>query len=227
MSMEVKTDEKNLQACVILVHGLARSARSMNKMANALQRTRYNVVNLDYPSRHHPIEYLAENYFPPAIRQCGNQKIHFVTHSMGGVLVRYYLSQHKLPKLGHVVMLSPPNQGSEVVDKLGELWAFEALNGPAGKQLTTKNGLPNQLGAVDYPVGVITGDKSINLILSMLIPGTDDGKVSVERAKVEGMVDFLVVPHTHPLIMRSDHVIEQTLYFLRHKMFIKEGVAND
>jgi hypothetical protein len=139
---------------------------------------------------------------------------------MGGILVRYYLVHHSLDELGHVVMLSPPNKGSEVVDKLGTFPGFFSLNGPAGQQLSTSDSsLPNTLGSVNYPVGVITGNKSINLILSMLIPGDDDGKVSIERAKLDGMSDFLVVPNTHPMIMRSDDVIKQTIYFLQRGNF--------
>ncbi|KPJ94425.1 MAG: acetyltransferase [Gammaproteobacteria bacterium SG8_11] len=212
---------------VILVHGLARSHRSFTKVAKALEKNGYPVVNINYPSRKHHIEALADEYLSSAVKTCqadGAQRIHFVTHSMGAILVRYYLNQYTLDELGHVVMLSPPNQGSEVVDKLKAFPGFYALNGPAGQQLgTSKNSLPNRLGAVDYPVGVITGNRSINPILSLLIPGKDDGKVSVERAKIQGMSDFLVVPHTHPMIMNSREVIRQTQYFLRSgKFFVSQ-----
>jgi hypothetical protein len=139
---------------------------------------------------------------------------------MGGILVRYYLAQRRPAELGRVVMLSPPNQGSELVDSLGKLPGFLAINGRAGRQLgTSPDSVPNRLGPVSYPVGVITGNRSINLILSRLIPGEDDGKVSIRRARVEGMSDFLVVPHTHPMIMNSDLVIRQTSQFLRRGRF--------
>lgn len=211
--------------CVILLHGLARSSSSFTKMEEELNATGYNVINVDYPSRKQTIETLSNGYISKAVAQCkanNTEKIHFVTHSMGGILARHYLSQHSLDELGHVVMLSPPSQGSEIVDKLGDIPGFYALNGPAGQQLnTSEESLPNSLGPVDYPVGIITGNKSINLILSMLIPGDDDGKVSIERAKLEGMTDFLVVPHTHPMIMRSDEVIRQT------KLFLQQGTFDD
>ena len=209
--------------CVILLHGLARSSNSFTKMEQELESIGYHVINVDYPSRKQTIETLSNHYISKAIIECKAKKarkIHFVTHSMGGILVRHYLSLHTLDELGHIVMLSPPNQGSEVVDKLLNFPGFYALNGPAGQQLSTSNeSLPNTLGPVDYPVGIITGNKSINLILSMLIPGDDDGKVSIERAKLEGMADFLVVPHTHPMIMRSDEVIKQTMNFLQKGAF--------
>lgn len=211
--------------CVVLLHGLARSSSSFTKMEKALVTEGYTVVNVDYPSRHHAIEPLANQYVGNAIKQCHSKhlkRIHFVTHSMGGILIRYYLANHQLNTLGRVVMLSPPNKGSEVVDKLGDFPGFYALNGPAGQQLgTSKESLPNRLKPIDYPVGIITGNRSINLILSTLIPGDDDGKVSIQNAKLAGMTDFLVVPHTHPMIMRSDEVIRQTMHFLQHTVFDK------
>lgn len=208
---------------VILVHGLARSHRSFTKMAKALDKNGYTIVNVNYPSRKQHIETLANEYLSKAVKSCkdnGAQRIHFITHSMGAILARYYLNQYTLGELGHVVMLSPPNQGSEVVDKLKTFPGFYALNGPAGQQLgTSKNSLPNRLGAVDYPVGVITGNRTINPILSLLIPGENDGKVSIERAKVLGMSDYLVVPHTHTMIMHSDRVINSTISFIQDGRF--------
>ncbi|NOZ54259.1 MAG: alpha/beta fold hydrolase [Gammaproteobacteria bacterium] len=215
--------------CVVLLHGLARSSRSFSAMENALSEAGYHVINVDYPSRKHVIESLAEDYVTKAIAKCRSvltEKIHFVTHSMGGILVRYYLANYSLDSLGHVVMLSPPNQGSEVVDKLGNFPGFYVLNGPAGQQLgTLAKSLPNKLGPVDYSVGVITGNKSINLILSTIIPGDDDGKVSIERAKVAGMSDYLVVPHTHPMIMSSKEVIRQTIGYLQNGKFYRKSAT--
>jgi len=118
-------------------------------------------------------------------------------------------------------MLAPPNEGSEVADKLGDLSLYKWINGPAGNELgTDKNSVPNQIGPAHFPVGVIAGDRSINWINSLfLIPGRNDGKVSVERAKLAGMSDFLVVHATHPFIMRNDEVIRQTIKFLQTGTF--------
>lgn len=139
---------------------------------------------------------------------------------MGGILVRHYLSKNHLENLGRVVMLSPPNQGSEAVDRLSSVPGFYFLNGPSGRQLgTLKNSLPKKLGPANFEVGIITGSRSINLFLSWLIPRKDDGKVSIESAKLEGMTDFLVLPHTHVFIMKSDGVIDQILYFLKKGRF--------
>ncbi len=139
---------------------------------------------------------------------------------MGGIIVRYLATQDIPFEIGCVVMLSPPNKGSEVVDTLGGLWLFKAINGPAGLQLSTRNdSLPNTLGKPEFELGIITGNKSINLILSSMIEGVDDGKVSIESARLEGMKDFLVIEATHPFIMKNNTAIEQTKYFLKNARF--------
>jgi len=206
--------------CVILLHGLARSANAMNKLADALSHD-YHVINQDYPSRKYPINKLANDTIPKALAQChSTSSIHFVTHSMGGILVRAYLQQHTIANLKHVVMLGPPNQGSEVVDKLGGLSAFQWLNGPAGSQLgTDSNSVPMQLGKAEFDVGIIAGNRSINVLLSQLISGPNDGKVAVERTKLTGMNDHLVMPVTHPLMMRNNAVIQQVKHYLKHGRF--------
>jgi pimeloyl-ACP methyl ester carboxylesterase len=155
-----------------------------------------------------------------AIRRAPDRRVHFVTHSFGGIVLRYYLKERPLPSLGRVVMLSPPNGGSELADLLGRIPLVRKAAGPNRPRLGTDPGsLPARLGAIDFDLGVITGDRSINPLFSALIPGPDDGFVAVERAKIGGMSDFLVVPRTHAFIMRSREVIEQTLKFLRDGSF--------
>jgi hypothetical protein len=211
------------QEYVILLHGLCRTSRSMVPMERALTAAGYHVLNLDYPSRTAAIEKLSDDAIGRAVAGCqkaGATKIHFVTHSLGGILVRSYFSRYSIPNLGRVVMLGPPNQGSEVVDKLGSWWAFQKLNGPAGKELgTDKNSTPNKIGPANFCVGVIAGDRSINWINSLLIPGRDDGKVSIERTKLAGMTDHIVIHAAHPFLMRNRTAIRQTIYFLHTGRF--------
>ncbi len=208
--------------CVLLLHGLARSSYSMANLENALLRNNFNVVNIDYPSRRDAIDILANNAIPPALEQCEGDDIHVVTHSMGAILLRQYFSEHDVETLKRVVMLGPPNQGSEVVDALGSMPGFYWLNGEAGLQLGTgKHSLPNMLGAADFDVGIIAGNKSINWILSLIIPGPDDGKVSIERTKLSGMNDHIVMPVTHTFMMKKDSVIHQVIFYLREGKFDK------
>lgn len=208
---------------VILLHGLARSKGSMETMQAALIEKGYGTCNIEYPSRGHGIEELAQTYVLPKIRECLSDKdvrLSFVTHSMGGIIVRSLMQKESFKNLNAVIMLSPPNQGSEIVDKLGGNWLFDWINGPAGNQLGTDDmSMPNRLGAAKFKLGIITGNSTINPINSLLIPGPDDGKVSIERAKLSGMSDFLVVPVSHPFIMKNDEVIRQTLYFLDNYRF--------
>jgi len=220
--IEPKTGAKTSD-CVILLHGLGRTSHSMKKLEKSLSFQGYRVINLNYPSTKYSIEFLAEETLGKAIEQCNKtspSKIHFVTHSMGGIIVRYYLKHHKLSNLGRVVMLSPPNQGSELVNHLKDSFIFKKINGPAAQQLGTgKDSIPLKLGAVDFELGVITGKRSLNPLNSIILPGADDGAVSVEGAKVASMKDFIVLPHSHAFIMRSKDTIEQVLHFLKYGKF--------
>lgn len=208
---------------VILLHGLARSSSSMNKLQAALTGQGYHVLNISYPSRSADIPTLSETTLGAALQDptlTPRHRIHFVTHSLGGILVRYYFSHHTDPRLGRVVMLGPPNQGSQVVDKIGTWWAFRKINGPAGRQLgTASNSLPNRLGPVTFELGIIAGNRSINWINSAMIPGPDDGKVSIENTKIQGMKDHIVIQASHPFLMKNPHAIHLTLTFLAHGAF--------
>jgi len=202
--------------CVILLHGLARTSKSMLPLEEQLRAQGYVVINEDYPSREFPIATLVEKTIAPALAKCRQypiNSINFVTHSLGGILVRYYLSHQKIPELKRVVMLAPPNKGSHVVDNLKNLPPFGWLNGPAGKELGTDSmSLPNSLGAADFDLGVIAGTTSINLLLSLYLPNPDDGKVSVENTKIDGI--------SHPSIMKDEAAIAQTIHYLHHGTFL-------
>lgn len=209
---------------VIVLHGLARSAAAMKPLAQALHAEGYVVNNLDYPSATMTVEQLVEAHLRPAVdaaTRAGATRLHWVGHSMGAILVRQYLAAYGAPaQMGRVVMIGPPNRGSELVDTLGWLPPFRWINGPAGYQLgTAPDSLPNRLGPATVPVGVIAGTRSYNPIYSALIAGPDDGKVSVHSTQLEGMQDFLVLPVNHTFMMRDAEVIRQTLHFLREGRF--------
>lgn len=211
---EVKSD----QQCVVLLHGMARTARSMKSMAVALHKAEFLTVNIGYPSRHHEADTLTELAVGQGLRDCkarSSLPAAFVTHSLGGILLRYHMEKYPETRIGRVVMLGPPNQGSQVVDRLKNMPGFTAFNGPVGRRLgTERSDLPRSLGKVKFDLGVIAGTRSINPILSQLLPNPDDGKVSVANTRVDGMCDFIRLPVTHALMMKNRRVFTQTVSFL-------------
>ena len=204
---------------VVLLHGLFRSERSMRPLAARLEAEGYDVHNLDYPSlRGSPDELESEIEAPLAGCCAAAPRLHFVTHSLGGILLRGVLARHEPDNLGRVVMLAPPNHGSELVDLLGDSLAF--VLGPTGRELGTKpESLPNRLPRPDYPLGVIAGTWSINPIGSWVLPGASDGTVSVTSTWLEGMSDFAAVPATHTFILRSAAAADRVVEFLRDGRF--------
>ncbi len=211
--------------CIILLHGLGRTRFSMSRLGNTLEKQGYRVVNAGYCSQCRRIEDLADTVIPKSLQQCidyGADSIHFVTHSMGGLLLRYYLSLHRIEKLGHTVMLAPPNHGSEVADKLRNNVLYRIINGPAGLQLgTDANSLPAQLGTADFSLGIIIGNRHtiFDRYFASLLPKPNDGKVSAASARLQGMQDFLVTDANHTTIMNDPTVIEHIRCFLKKGAF--------
>lgn len=203
--------------CVLLVHGLGRTSKSMWILSLALERHGYSTVLIDYPSTKADIDTLAQRAFATAFEQC-SQTTHVVTHSMRGILARLWLADHRPANLGRVVMLSPPNQGSEIIDTFGDYEWFQILNGPAAQSLST-TGRVIDLAPAQFPLGVIAGSQSTNPLFSYLIPGADDGKVSVTSTKLAHMDDHITLPVTHTFMMNDPTVIKQIIHFLRNGMF--------
>ena len=207
---------------VVLVHGLGRSPASMAILGSRLESEGYRVVRFGYPSTNEPLDALVADLESEVGQCCGAdaETVHFVTHSMGGVLVRAFLAERPQVHRGRVVMLSPPSQGSEIVDAFGTTPLLRSLLGPAGSRLgTDAAGIARQLPPIRFSVGIITGDRSLNPLTSWLIPGPDDGKVGVDRARLDGAADFLVLPTTHTFIMNRLDVAEETAHFLRQGRF--------
>jgi triacylglycerol lipase len=212
---------------LVVVHGLGCTARSMAPVARAAQRRGYRVLNLGYASRTARVADLAEHVahaigeFAPEV-----PALDFVTHSLGGILIRAAVSAGILPleRVRRVVMLAPPNRGSEAADFVTRFPLIAHPIGPALAELGVGDAsFPLRLPPVSFECGVIAGTRSVNPILSRSIPGADDGKVALSRASVGGVRDFLAVPHSHPFIMRPRMVHEQIFHFLEHGTFARSA----
>lgn len=224
-SHSIKQPPAGRKECVILMHGLGRSFLSMEFIERALMHHGYAVLNLDYASTRKSITDIALDDTAKAVSTCkrkGYERIHFVTHSMGGIVVRRYLQDYQLPEGSRIVMLAPPNQGSELMD-----WAVDAfprlsrLAGPGASQLRTGGQtLLARLSPVSAEVGIIIGNTSWNPYFSNILPGKDDGKVTVERARLAEMTDFLIAACNHTTILVKPMIRRQVVSFLEHGRFI-------
>jgi pimeloyl-ACP methyl ester carboxylesterase len=210
---------------VVLLHGLARTDLSMQPLEGPLLAAGFEVRNIHYPSMDGSPDELV-TFLDGELSACcaAAGKMHFVTHSLGGILARAYLARRRPDNLGRVVMLAPPNQGSEFVDVLGDLPLFEWIMGPTAVELGTDGqSLPNRLPPPDFELGVIAGSGSVNPLGEFVIAGDSDGTVSVESTQLAGMSDFVLVPASHTFIMYSEEVSAQVVAFLRGGHFLPEA----
>lgn len=195
----------------------------MEPMERFLETGGYRVLNPGYPSRTGAVETLAERHLLPWLAELELQcpgKLHLVTHSLGGILARVALARMRPANLGRVVMLAPPNRGSELVDRFGSRGWFRLLHGPAGSQLGTgRNDLPRRQGQVDFELGVIAGSGHFLQPGSWFLPHPNDGKVSVLSTRIAGMKEHLVIPASHTFLMARPEVQAHTLQFLRTGSF--------
>lgn len=208
---------------VVLLHGLGRTSASMRKFQRSLVRAGFRTLNLDYPSRRHDIAALADQVGPIIERFAAKLtgRLHLVTHSMGGLVARALIHHRRPARLGRVVMLAPPNQGSEIADLLGGTRTYRRIFGPAGAQLGTlgAGAMADLLGPVDYELGIIAGTRALDPLGWAALPKPNDGKVTVAATKLAGMADHIALPATHTFIMRDPAVIAASIHFLREGCF--------
>ena len=216
----------NAEECVILLHGLGTSSRSMRPIERFLKKHGYTVYNISYPSTRYSVEELCSRVVVPEIQKImtKHDTLHFVTHSMGGIVVRYILTEHDLP-CKSIVMLCPPNRGSELSDTLKSTigWLYRMVMGPAGQQLGTDSAsIIPKLQRLHCKVGVIAGDKSWEPYFSWIFPEKNDGKVTVSETRLQEMSDFVVLHHTHTFMMNNRDTQEHILHFIRYGRFHRE-----
>ena len=206
---------------VVLLHGLGRGPWGMKLLEWRLEHAGYRVRSIGYDTRSATIESAAASVHDQVQACCAAAtRVHFVTHSLGGLVLRALLARHPLPNAGRAVLLAPPNRGSELVDRLGDGPLIRLTLGPLAPQLgTDAHGLPSTLPPPAIPFGVIAGDRWLNPVGAWLLPGPHDGTVSVASTRLDGMSDHLVVPHTHTFIMNSRRVARAVRRFLETERF--------
>lgn len=209
--------------CVVLLHGLGRTRLSMWWVGRWLRKHGFAVVNVGYPALRYPVQELADRYLPPALAACdaaSGRPVHFVTHSLGAIVLRQYLQNHPPPAQSRAVMLAPPNRGSEIADELRDLGPYRRFLGPSGQQLgTDEHGLPGTLGPVEIEIGIVAGRRNVMPLLGRYLPGESDGKVTVRSTALEEMEDFLVVDAGHTFIMYHPTVLRAVVRFLESGSF--------
>jgi triacylglycerol lipase len=209
---------------LVMLHGWTTGYDNMREARKRFSRAGYHVVNLRYPVRTTPPEILIKDHIKPGIaKHCTDpgRKIHFLTQSLGGVLLRDYLKTDRPANLGRVVMLAPPNNGIEIIDRLGHRRSFAKFFGPTALALETgEKGWPRRLGKADFPLGIIMGDTRVGIpITSRMLPGPDDGIVSLESGKLEGMQQLIRVRAVHTALPTDQEALCQAQHFLEEGKF--------
>lgn len=216
-------------ASVVLLHGISRTPRSMRMLERCLTVEGYRTANWGYASRTHDLGVIADQLAPKLADFAEGERgpVHLVTHSMGGLVARVLLARSRPRWLGRVVMLAPPNQGSEVADMFAAFPPYRWWFGPAGAQLVTRRDAKTAglFGPIDYELGIIAGRRSLYPAASALLPRPNDGRVSVAATAIEGMADHIVLPTSHPMIVRDRAATEQVIAFLRDGRFSRSNAS--
>ena len=207
---------------VVLLHGLGRTRISMWLLASRLEDAGFRVYRIGYRSLDRSPDEIIDAISRQIDECCTGHlgELHLVGHSLGGLLIRAYLQENRIPHLGRVVLIGTPNQGAELVDRFRNNCLLSLL-GPTTAALGSGSGsLPGRLSKPYYPVGVIAGVIQGDWNDHWL-EGPDDGLISVEATRLEGMTDFIQVDSGHSMMRYNSEVARQTIEFLRTGRFLR------
>ena len=227
---------------VVLLHGLLNRPVMMKWFEVELKQEGYNVVNWGYPSRSKTVEEDARDLDSALAKIKETDTLHFVGFSLGGLIARYYLTHYpparegpvsnatgmsgvRPPKhMGRLVLIGPPNHGSERIEQLYPYGWFRKIWGSTTTwQLRASNKeFFNECGIPACPFGIIAGGKGDDEGYSSVLPGDDDGAVSVESAKLPGAVDFILLHHRHTFLLFGRDTVKNTVAFLNRGKFIHD-----
>jgi len=208
---------------VVLLHGLGRTPASLWGAQAYLEIRGFSTLNLSYPSRRASVDDHAAK-LASRVKSFAEKvgDVHFLTHSMGGLVAWALIARERPKNLGKVVMLAPPLGGSEIADFIATQPFLRKLFGPAIEDLTCSA----QRGPIDFPLGVIAGDRTLNPLLSyFFLRGPNDGKVTVARTRLPGLADHLCLPVSHPLLPWDGEALRQAVAFFREGAFSRGGAG--
>lgn len=206
---------------VVLVHGIGRSHQSFAPMKKTMEQQGYTVVGFDYPSTQISIEAAAE-YLQSVLQSLdGITDIHFVCHSMGGLVLRAWLMKHGDPRIRRAVMLGVPNKGAKLADMLKSNPLFKLALGPAGQQLASTNDQKfiDKLPVPTFEFGVVAGGRGKAKGYNPILKGDNDMTVLVASTRLPGAADFVLLPVIHTVLMSDERAIEKTIHFLKTGRF--------
>lgn len=209
---------------VVVLHGLIVNKYFMSGISSYLERQGYTVHSMSYPTRGKSFDSLLDEHIAPVIEKIPAKKVDFVVHSMGGLMVRMYALKYGVKKIGRVVMIGTPNHGSPVADFVSRWGAFRWYLGDASKSLrANSDGIHAQLPPVNFECGIIAGDnhwfRAASSAIVPDLPTPNDGVVSIESTKVEGMKEHTVVPGDHSQMVWMPRVWKLSAAFLKNGSF--------
>lgn len=206
---------------VVLLHGILKSSKCMKSFEKAFLECNYKVLNIDYPSTKLDILSIVD-FIKPQIIEFSNSvdRLHFVGHSLGGLIIRTLLNQYNFTNLGRVVLIGTPNKGTKLADFFKNFWLYKKLFGPAGQQLTTnQKDIKTSLGNIKYEMGIIAGLFKYNFFTNLIIKSPSDGLVSIESTKTDGTKQHIIIPSEHLKLTKNKRVIEHTIKFIETGSF--------
>ena len=205
---------------VVLLHGLGRNNTAMWRLAGRLEDAGYDVHRVGYQSFKATPEEMIESITAQIDECCANEtrRVHFVGHSLCGLLIRAYLAEQRPPELGRTVLIGTPNNGTEMADHFKDHKLVELLLPTATELGTDADSLPNRLPQPDYPVGIIAGVVDSELS-EHFFPGPNDGMVPVASTRLENMADFIEIDTGHSMMRYDEDVALQVIHFLERGRF--------
>ncbi len=205
---------------VVLLHGIASAPLSMSYLKRTLEKEGYRTLNLGYHSTRHPVEDAAARLRAKISTAVSGGEVHFVAHSLGNIVVRMMMAE-TMPDLGRVVMIAPPNNGSELSERLKNLDLYRWIFGPAGQQLSADNAdFFSSLPVPQCSFGIIAGGRGNDRGFNPLLKGDNDGTISVETTRLEGASDFVMIHGLHTMMLFSRETARQVLSFLVSGSFV-------